>query len=48
MSHNLVQHITTTLVLELLDMNIIGPMQVESLKGKRYVFVCDEGYSIYT
>ena len=28
-------------------MDLIGPMQVESLGGKRYVFVCDDDYSIF-
>ena len=40
MSHKMMQHPSTTRVLELLHMNLMGPMQVESLGWKRYVFVC--------
>ncbi|MEX5533318.1 hypothetical protein, partial [Pseudomonas syringae] len=36
-SHKVLQHQTTTKVLELLHMDLMGPMQVESLGGKRYV-----------
>ncbi|MCI58251.1 gag-pol polyprotein, partial [Trifolium medium] len=35
MSHKKVQHPATTKVLELLHMDLMGPMQVESLGGKR-------------
>ena len=30
------QHMTTTRILELVHMDLLGPMQVESLGGKRY------------
>ena len=40
MSHEMMQHPSTTRVLELLHMDLMGPVQVESLGGKRYVFVC--------
>ncbi|GAU49481.1 hypothetical protein TSUD_286190 [Trifolium subterraneum] len=36
MPHKMLQHSTTTRVLELLHMDLMGPMQVESLGGKRY------------
>ena len=34
MSHKMVQHPSTTRVLELLHMDLMGPMQIESLGGK--------------
>ena len=43
--HKVMQHPSTTRVLELLHMDLMGPMQVESLGGKRYVFVCVDDYS---
>jgi hypothetical protein len=48
MSHPRLQHQTTTKVLELLHMNLMGPMQVESLGGKRYAFVVVDDYSRFT
>src|SRR4051812_24162190 len=39
MSHKKVQHLTTTCVLELLQIDLMGLIKVESLGGKRYVFV---------
>ena len=33
-------HMTTIRILELLPIDLIGPMQVESLRGKRYAFMC--------
>lgn len=44
----MVQHITTKKVLELMHMDLMGPMQVESIVGKRYVFVCVDDFSRYT
>ena len=44
MAHKLVQHTTTLRVLELLHMDLMGPMQVESMGGKRYVFVCVDDF----
>ena len=35
MSHKMVQHLSTTRVLELLHMDLMGPMQVKSLGGKK-------------
>ncbi|XP_057444286.1 uncharacterized protein LOC130736472 [Lotus japonicus] len=48
MSHQKLQHLTTSKVLELLHMDLMGPMQVESLGGKRYVFVCVDDFSRFT
>lgn len=45
MSHKKLQHLATTKVLELLHMYLMGPMQVESLGGKIYVFVCVDDLS---
>lgn len=47
-SHNKVQHLTITRVLELLHMDLMGTMHVGSLGEKRYVFVYDNNYSRYT
>src|SRR4051812_19858992 len=35
----MLQHQTTSKVLELLHMNLMRPTQIESLGGKRYVYV---------
>lgn len=48
MSHHQVQHLTTSRVLELLHVDLMGPMQVESLGDKRYVYVCVDDYSRFT
>ncbi|WJX55219.1 hypothetical protein P8452_41015 [Trifolium repens] len=48
MSHPMLEHQTTSKVLELLHMDLMGPMQVESLEGKRYAFVVVDDYSRYT
>ncbi|KAK2380438.1 gag-protease polyprotein [Trifolium repens] len=48
MSHPMLEHQTTSKVLELLHMDLMGPMQVESLGGKRYAFVVVYDYSRYT
>ncbi|GAA0171216.1 hypothetical protein LIER_25302 [Lithospermum erythrorhizon] len=34
--HQKLQQVVTTRVLELMDMDLIGPMQVESIGGKKY------------
>ena len=47
-SHKMVQHLTTSRVLELLHMDLMGPTQIESLSEKRYVFVCVDDFSRYT
>ncbi|KAK2429756.1 putative mitochondrial protein [Trifolium repens] len=48
MPHPMLEHRTTSKVLELLHMDLMGPMQVESLGGKRYAFVVVDDYSRYT
>jgi len=48
MPHKMLQHSTTTRVLELLHMDLMGPMQVESLGGKRYAYVVVDDFSRYT
>jgi hypothetical protein len=48
MSHPKLQHLTTSKVLELLHMDLMGPMQVESLGGKRYVYVVVDDFSRFT
>ena len=48
MSPRMMQHPSTTRVLELLHMDVMGPMQVESIRGKRYVFVCVDDYSRFS
>src|ERR1044072_2498194 len=48
MPHIKLQHLTTTKVLELLHMVLMGPMQVESLGGKKYAFVCVDDFSRFT
>ncbi|GAA0151662.1 hypothetical protein LIER_10338 [Lithospermum erythrorhizon] len=37
--------VVTARVLELLHMDLIGPMQVESIAGKKYVYVCVDDFS---
>jgi hypothetical protein len=44
----MLEHHTTSKVLELLHVDLMGPMQVESLGGKRYAFVVVDDYSRYT
>ena len=48
MSHKKIQHLTTSKVLELLYMDLMGPMQVESLGGKRYAYVILDDFSGFT
>ena len=48
MSHPMLQHQTTSKVLELLHMGVMGPLQVDKLGGKRYVFVVVDDFSEYT
>ncbi|CAJ2661891.1 unnamed protein product [Trifolium pratense] len=47
-SHQKLQHLSTSRVLELLHMDLMGPMQVESLGGKKYAFVVVDDFSRYT
>src|ERR1044072_2310093 len=46
--HKKLQHLTTTKVLELLHMDLMGPMQVESLGGNKYAFFCVDDFSRFT
>ena len=47
-SHSSLQQATTMRVLVLLHMDIMGPMQVESIGGKRYMFVCFDDFYKFT
>ncbi|XP_071724534.1 uncharacterized protein [Rutidosis leptorrhynchoides] len=46
--HSKVHYITTERPLQLLHINLMGPMQTPSLGGKTYVFVCVDDFSRYT
>ena len=48
MSHQKTQHLTTSKVLELLHMDLMGPMQVEIIGGKKYAYVVVNEFYIYT
>ena len=48
MSHKKIQHLVTSRVLGLLHMDLMGPIQVESLGGKRYSYVFVDDYSRFT
>ena len=47
-SHLSIRKCTISKVLELLHLDLMGPMQVQSLDGKRYACVCVDDYSRYT
>lgn len=47
-SYKAIQYITTSEVLNLLYIDLIGLMQVESVVGKMYTFVCIDDFSKYT
>ena len=47
-SHLESQLSSTSGVLELVHMDLMGPMQVESIAGKRYVYVCVDDFSRFT
>jgi len=47
-THKSLKGCYTNKVLELLHMDLMGPMQTESLEGKRYVLVVVDDYSRYT
>ncbi|GAA0155681.1 hypothetical protein LIER_38131 [Lithospermum erythrorhizon] len=42
------QQVVTTRVLEVLHMDLMGPMQVQSIGGKKYIYVCVDNFSRYT
>jgi len=48
MSHPRLKYQETSKVLEFLHMDLMGPMQVESIGGKRYVFVVVDDFSRFT
>ena len=48
MSHQKTRHLTTFKVLELLHMDLMGPMQVESHGGERYAYVVVVDFSRFT
>jgi len=48
MSHPRLEHQITSKVLELLHMDLMGPMQVERIGGKRYAFVVVDDFSRFT
>ncbi|GAA0150755.1 hypothetical protein LIER_09621 [Lithospermum erythrorhizon] len=45
--HQKLRPMITTRVLELMHMDLMGPMQVESIGGKKYVYVCVDDFSRY-
>ncbi|XP_012842820.1 PREDICTED: uncharacterized protein LOC105963014, partial [Erythranthe guttata] len=47
-SHRALANVRTSRNLELLHMDLMGPMQVESIGGKRYIFVCVDDFSRFT
>lgn len=47
-SHKGISDINTSKVLELLQMDLMGPIKVESLSGKMYIFVCVDDFSRFT
>ncbi|KAK1565465.1 hypothetical protein Q3G72_027340 [Acer saccharum] len=46
--HKKGKYLSTKESLELLHMDLMGPMQIESLGGKRYIFVCIDHFSRFT
>ena len=47
MSHPMLQHQTTSKVLEFLHMDVMRPLQIDNLGGKRYVFMVVYDYYGY-
>ena len=47
-THPTVKFLQTSRVLELLHVDLMGPMQTESISGKRYMMVCVDDYSRYS
>jgi len=48
MSHPWLEHQGTSKILELLHIDLMGPMQVANIGGKRYVLVVVEDFSKFT
>ena len=46
-TQKVVQHTSTSKVLEFLHMDLMGPMQVESIASKMYIFVCMDYFSVF-
>lgn len=46
--HKKVADIASRNILDLLHMDLMGPVQVESLNGKRYIFVLVDDFSRFT
>ncbi|XP_024200625.1 uncharacterized protein LOC112203962 [Rosa chinensis] len=46
--HKIINAATTTRVLELLHMDLMGPAQTESIGGKKYILVIVDNFSRYT
>ena len=42
------QHFNTSRCFELLHMDLMGPVEVESIGGKKYTFVCVDNFSRFT
>ena len=47
-SHKPINKVTTARCLELLHMDLVGPMQTSSLSGKKYILVVIDDYSHFT
>lgn len=47
-SHPMLSMVSTKRCFELLHMDVMGPIEVESLGGKRYVLVCADDFSRFT
>ena len=47
-THKILQLTSTSKVLQLFHMDLMGPMQVESIAGKKYIFVCVDDFSRFT
>ena len=46
--HKKGKYLSTNEPLELLHVNLMSPMQIESLGGTRYIFVCVDDFSRFT
>ena len=46
--HKKVKQITTSKSLELVHMDLIGPTQIESIRGKKYIFVAVDDFFRFT
>lgn len=46
--HKAIQDVQSKDLLELIHMDMMGPMQIGSIAGKRYVLVLGDDYSLFT